>query len=139
MDCNAYSVLVDLSFQALGLGGLDQLTAGLSVFNPLLFEGLNTLTIKLDGGYPMTLTEDSCAVSAKNLAVGMKILLTGYGKSKHWFTITDIRQEFDSQVRITGQSEQDAAEGTYRHFWSENEARQQVLSCTQIPGWHMQP
>ncbi len=98
MDCNAYSVLVDLSFQALGLGGLDQLTAGLSVFNPLLFEGLNTLTIKLDGGYPMTLTEDSCAVSAKNLAVGMKIRLSIAWTN--WVTITAISDVPPSIVRI---------------------------------------
>jgi hypothetical protein len=40
--------LVDLSYQALGLGELDQLTVGLSVFIPLIYEGINTLTIKIE-------------------------------------------------------------------------------------------
>nr|BAR33591.1 hypothetical protein [uncultured Mediterranean phage uvMED] len=127
MDCNAYSVLVDLSFQALGLGGLDQLTAGLSVFNPLCFEGLNTLTIKLDGGYPMTLTEDSCAVSAKNLAVGMKIRLSIAWTN--WVTITAISDVPPSIVRIDYVD----SSGREDFFFSGNEARQQVLSSTQIP------
>ena len=73
----------------------------------------------------MTLTEDSCAVSAKNLAVGMQILFTGSG----WVTITEISDEPPSFVRINFVD----AKGKEGWFWSGNEARQQVLSSSQIP------
>lgn len=129
MDCNAYSVLVDLSFQALGLGGLDQLTAGLSVFNPLLFEGLNTLTIKLDGGYPMTLCENSCAVSAKNLAVGMKVLLPELG----WVTITGLEHIVKQPLLPFVRIDYIDSRGYEAWYVSGSEVREQVLSSSQIP------
>ena len=73
----------------------------------------------------MTLTIDSCAVSAKNLAVGMKILFTGSG----WVTITEISDLPPSLVRINFVD----STGYEGWFMSGNEARQQVLSSTQIP------
>tara|TARA_B100000287_G_scaffold44071_1_gene39652 strand:+ start:201 stop:425 length:225 start_codon:yes stop_codon:yes gene_type:complete len=73
----------------------------------------------------MTLTIDSCAVTAKNLAVGMKILLAGNG----WVTITDISQIPPSAIRIDFID----AKGVESWFMSGNEARQQVLSSSQIP------
>ena len=73
----------------------------------------------------MTLTIDSCAVSAKNLAVGMKILLAGNG----WVTITEISQIPPSAVQI---DYVDSA-GREDFFFSGNEGRQQVLSSSQIP------
>ena len=73
----------------------------------------------------MTLTTDSCAVSAKNLAVGMKILLVGNG----WVTITEVSDLPPSLVRINFVD----STGYEGWFMSGNEARQQVLSSTQIP------
>ena len=75
----------------------------------------------------MTLTEDSCAVSAKNLAVGMKIRLSTAWTN--WVTITAISDVPPSIVRI------DYVDSAGREDWfmSGNEARQQVLSSTQIP------
>ena len=73
----------------------------------------------------MTLTTDSCAVSAKNLAVGMKILLVGNG----WVTITEVSVLPPSLVRINFVD----SSGYEGWFMSGNEARQQVLSSSQIP------
>ena len=73
----------------------------------------------------MTLTEETCAVSAKNLAVGMKILLVGNG----WVTITEVSDLPPSLVRINFVD----STGYEGWFMSGNEARQQVLSSTQIP------
>ena len=73
----------------------------------------------------MTLTIDSCAVSAKNLAVGMKILLAGNG----WVTITEVIDVPPSLVRINFVD----STGYEGWFMSGNEARQQVLSSSQIP------
>jgi len=75
----------------------------------------------------MTLCEDSCAVSAKNLAVGMKIrLITAW---TNWVTITAISDVPPSIVRI---DYVDSA-GREDFFFSGNEGRQQVLSSSQIP------
>ena len=73
----------------------------------------------------MTLTTDSCALSAKNLAVGMKILLVGNG----WVTITEVSDLPPSLVRINFVD----STGYEGWFMSGNEARQQVLSSSQIP------
>tara|TARA_R100001129_G_scaffold144448_1_gene105597 strand:- start:1928 stop:2206 length:279 start_codon:yes stop_codon:yes gene_type:complete len=89
--------------------------------------GEKTPNTKLDGGNPMTLTEDSCAVSAKNLAVGMKIRLRI--ARTNWVTITEISDVPPSFVRIDYVD----SSGYEGWFMSGNEARQQVLSSSQIP------
>ena len=81
----------------------------------------------------MTLTEDSCAVAAMNLAVGMKALLQPHSGQTGWVTITDVSHVFVPPITPFVRIDYIDAKGVEAWFIAGFEARQQVLSSTQIP------
>ena len=77
----------------------------------------------------MTLCENSCAVAAKNLAVGMKVLLPALG----WVTITDLEHIVKQPLLPFVRIDYIDSKGYEGWYVSGSEVREQVLSSSQIP------
>lgn len=77
----------------------------------------------------MTLCENSCAVSAKNLAVGMKVLLPELG----WVTITGLEHCLRKPLLPFVRIDYIDSRGYEAWYVSGSEVREQVLSSSQIP------
>ena len=73
----------------------------------------------------MTLTEETCAVSAKNLAVGMEIFYAG-----HWFTVSAIEFPKGKSIRMEIAVDSDLS---IESLFMTLDGLAQVKSASQIP------